>query len=463
MSEKIPFLQMFSALQRCTELSVAVEGWIIVSAAINKARRSAAISIEGAQGAGPDLIGEVQETLCRAYGLNSVKIECAAGSETVPAEEELCAAPTVRPAAPEMDAFARTEALRAQALKNIPRAVPSSQKKKATKDHGKVIYGHVVKKKPIPMGELNLDMGTVVIEGDVFAVDHRELKKRNAWVVAFDVTDYTGSVRVSKFVPAEENAKAIVDGVKKGQRLIIQGRLNMDRFYGDMVLEPASIMEGVKTVREDTAPVKRVELHMHTNASSMDALTCVGAKTDPKIMDNAIKRLEKWGHKAVAITDHGVAHAFPNAWHSAKNIKILYGVEAYYINDVDDRVVIHGDHEQDLSGEIVCFDIETTGLNKKQDVIIEIGAVVLRDGKVTETFNTFAAPGRILDLKVIQLTGITDEMLVGAPSQEEALRAFLAFVGDRPLAAHTRNLIWALLPRDAENTGCRLPTPRSIP
>ena len=429
MSEKIPFLQMFSALCRYTELSVAVEGWIIVSASIHKAQRSAIITVEGAQGAGANLVREAEEAVCHAYGLNSAKIEVVPASKPEPAKESA-------PVTEVEDVFARTQAIRAEAMKNIKRAVPSGEEKKATKDHGKVIYGHVVKKKPVSMGELELDMGTVVIEGDVFAVDHRELKKRNAWVVAFDITDYTGSVRVSKFMSAEENPKAIVDGIKKGQRLIIQGRLNMDRFYGDMVLEPASIMEGIKTVRKDTAPEKRVELHMHTNASSMDALTCVGAKTDPKIMDNAIKRLEGWGHQAVAITDHGVAHSFPNAWHSAKNIKLLYGVEAYYINDVDDRVVIHGGHEQDFNGEIVCFDIETTGLNKKQDVIIEIGAVVLRDGKVTETFNTFAAPGRILDLKIIQLTGITDEMLVGAPSQEEALRAFLAFVGERPLAAH---------------------------
>jgi len=333
-----------------------------------------------------------------------------------------------------MDAFARTEAIRAEAMKNIKRAVPSAQEKKATKDHGKVIYGHVIKKKPTPMGELTLDMGTVVIEGDVFAVDHRELKKRNAWVVAFDVTDYTGSVRVSKFLPTEENAKAIVDGVKKGQRLIIQGRLNMDRFYGDMVLEPASIMEGKKTMRQDTAPEKRVELHLHTTMSSMDALTSVGPKL--KEDKNVVKRAESWGHKAIAITDHGVAQSFPDAWHSAKNIKLLYGVEAYFINDVDDRVVVHGSHEQSFSEEIVCFDIETTGLNKKYEVIIEIGAAVLRDGKVAETFNTFVSPGRILNPEIIQLTGITDEMLVGAPSQEEALRAFLDFVGDRPLAAH---------------------------
>ena len=225
-----------------------------------------------------------------------------------------------------------------------------------------------------------------------------------------------------------------MDGVKKGMHLQIQGRLNMDRFYGDMVLEPMSIMAVPKPMKMDDAPEKRVELHLHTTMSAMDALTSVGPKLGPD--KNAVKRAEAWGHRAIAITDHGVAQSFPDAWHSAKNIKILYGVEAYYINDVDDRVVVHGETEQPFDQEIVCFDIETTGLNRKYEVIIEIGAVVLKNGEITDRFNTFVSPGRILSPEIIRLTGITDEMLVGAPSQEEALRAFLAFAGDRPLAAH---------------------------
>lgn len=115
-------------------------------------------------------------------------------------------------------------------------------------------------------------------------------------------------------------------------------------------------------------------------------------------------------------------------------------MEAYYINDVDDRVVVHGETEQPFDQEIVCFDIETTGLNRKYEVIIEIGAVVLKNGEITDRFNTFVSPGRILSPEIIRLTGITDEMLVGAPSQEEALRAFLAFAGDRPPGGPQRRL-----------------------
>ena len=177
-----------------------------------------------------------------------------------------------------------------------------------------------------------------------------------------------------------------------------------------------------------------MELHLHTTMSSMDALTQVSPKAGPD--KNVVKRAEAWGHRAIAITDHGVAQAFPDAWHSAKKIKVLYGVEAYFINDVDDRVVVHGDKEQDFTGDIVCFDIETTGLDKRRDVITEIGAVVLRNGEVVEQFSTLADPERPLTREITELTGITDEMLRGAPSQAEAINAFLDFVGERPLAAH---------------------------
>ncbi|KAB4601724.1 PHP domain-containing protein, partial [Bacteroides thetaiotaomicron] len=289
------------------------------------------------------------------------------------------------------------------------------------------IFGkHEIKKEPTSMGELNLDMGTVVVKGDVFAVDHKELKNRGAWVVGFDMTDYTGSIHINKFFP-DASGKPIVDNVKEGMHLLVQGKLNIDRFSGEMVLEPYAVMAGEKAQRTDDAPEKRVELHLHTTMSTMDALTPTKA---------VVKRAEAWGHRAIAITDHGVAQSFPDAWHAAKNIKILYGVEAYYINDVDDRVVVHGEQEQDFTGEIVCFDIETTGLDRRRDAITEIGAVILRNGEVAESFNTFADPGRPLSREIIELTGITDRMLEGAPSQAEAIRAFLDFAGDRPLAAH---------------------------
>ena len=442
MSKKIPFLEMFAALTQWAEFVNAMEGWVITEASIDRSSRSAVVTVEGAAGAGPNLVVQAEETVARCYGLNSVKLNCitdkkeperAEPAEAAPAEEQPQPDAGAGAPAAEEDAFARAEAIRAAALKKVRTAVPASGKGKGggeKRGKGRAIYGKPIKRAPVPIGELELDMGMVVVEGDVFAVDHRELKKRGAWVTAFDITDYTGSIRVNKFFPGDEG-KILVDGVKKGMRLLVQGRLNMDRFYGDMVLEPVAVMAAEQHVRMDNAPEKRVELHLHTNMSAMDALTAVGFKTDSTIGTdkNVIKRAEAWGHPAIAITDHGVAHAFPNAKHSAKKIKVLFGVEAYYINDVDDRVVVHGQTDALFSDEIVCFDIETTGLNKKYEVIIEIGAVVLKNGEITDRFNTFVSPGRILSPEIIHLTGITDEMLEGAPSQKEALEAFLAFAG----------------------------------
>ena len=468
MSQKIPFLQMFAALRQWTELSNGVEGWLIASAAIDKASRSAKITVEGAAGAGPNLVAQAEEALARAYGLNSVRIEAAAlekpvGRDDPGAPSDTGAVPEKRRAEvvppytqPEDDSdpFARTEALRRAALKNTVR--PAAPMKKDKKPQGKAIFGKAISKAPIPIGELELDMGMVVVEGDVFAIDNRELKKRGAWVVAFDMTDYTGSIRVNKFFPGEEG-KPLVDSIKKGMHIKVQGRLSMDRFYGDVVLEPVAVTTAEKKMKEDTAPEKRVELHLHTTMSSMDALTSVAPKLGPD--KNVVKRAEAWGHPAIAITDHGVAQAFPDAWHSAKKIKVLYGVEAYFINDVDDRVAVHGTVDAPFNEEIVCFDIETTGLNRKYEVIIEIGAVVLKNGEITDTFNTFVSPERILSSEIIRLTGITDEMLKGAPSQEEALRAFLAFAGDRPLAAHNADFDMGFIAAGCEKYGIPFENP----
>ena len=330
MSKVIPFLEMFSALGRWTELASAVEPWQITAVVLNRAQRSADIQVAGAAGAGANLVREAEETICRAYALNSVKISCV---QPAPQPEQPAAAKAEAPAKPQPksdskevpksaggDPFARTEAIRRAAMERSS-VRPAAHAERKSK--GEAILGRAVTKRPTPMNELELDMGVVVVEGDVFAVDHKELKKRGAWVVAFDLTDYTGSIRVNKFFPGDEG-KPIVDGVKKGMHLKVQGRLNMDRFYGDMVLEPMAITTAPQEQRQDTAPEKRVELHLHTNMSAMDALTAVGFKTDSVIGSdkNVVKRAERWGHPAIAITDHGVAHAFPNAKHSAKNIKI---------------------------------------------------------------------------------------------------------------------------------------------
>ncbi|MCD8144311.1 MAG: PolC-type DNA polymerase III [Oscillospiraceae bacterium] len=300
-------------------------------------------------------------------------------------------------------------------LKPVPATDPS------------VIFGKRNPEQAIPISELTLDLSVVTVEGTVFAVNHRELPKRKAWVISFDMTDNTNSVTVSQFME-NEKAKPILDGIHEGMYVKVKGRVNLSRYTNDLELMPYSIQLAEQASREDRATDKRVELHMHTRFSTMDALT------EPA---DIVKRAISWGHPAIAVTDHGVLQAFPDMVKAAKGkIKIIFGVEAYFINDKDDRVVVHGDLDQSLDEDIVCFDLETTGLNKKQDRITEIGAVVLRNGEICEEFSTFVNPGKPIPREVVELTGITDEMVADAPDEAAAVAQFLDWVGERPMAAH---------------------------
>ena len=298
---------------------------------------------------------------------------------------------------------------------------------KGKSDNDDVLMGKPITKKAISMEGLNPKMGAVVVEGKVFACECYETRMPGKWCMTFDMTDYHNSVTVRKYGKLEEIDKA-KKAIDKGLWVRVHGVVELTRDGKDIQINPYNIMKIPHQSRQDTAPRKRVELHLHTRMSNMDALTDTAS---------AIKQAIAWGHPAIAITDHGVAQAFPDAWHTAKGkIKILYGVEGYYVNNLDDRVVVHGTQDRSFDDEIVCFDIETTGLKVDREAITEIGAVVLKNGEVTDRFQTFVNPNRRLSPEIIGLTGITDAMLSGAPQLKEALRAFLDFVGDRPLAAH---------------------------
>ena len=226
----------------------------------------------------------------------------------------------------------------------------------------------------------------------------------------------------------EKDVAPLRDRVSTGMWLRVAGTMELTYDGHDMQLNPRDVTEITHEPRMDTAEVKRVELHLHTRMSNMDALTDTGS---------VVKLAAKWGMPAIAITDHGVAQSFPDAWHAGEGkIKILYGCEGYFVNNIDDRIAIHGHQDIGFSDEIVCFDIETTGLKVTQEAITEIGAVRLRNGEIVETFQTFVDPERRLTPEIIGLTGITDEMLRGAPKLKDALTAFLAFAGNAPLAAH---------------------------
>ncbi len=327
--------------------------------------------------------------------------------------------------------------MRGEVLSNVPAGGRQEPRKMAAGQlDSAAFYGKPFKGPAVSMKGLNLDMGSIIVEGRVFSVEHKELKKRNAWVISFDMTDNFGSVRINRFMENNE-AKPILENVKVGSVLRVQGKLTLNQFDNEMVLKPYAMMPGAMEKRKDLAVGdKRVELHLHTTMSNMDALTETAA---------AVKQAAAWGHRAIAITDHGVCQSFPDAMKAAskakvagtdENIKILYGCEGYYVNDVDDRIVVHGTRDMPFDGEYVAFDLETTGLSSKTDRIIEIGAVLMRDGKELDRFQTFVDPERKLDKKIVELTGISDDMLVGAPKIQQALPQFLEFVGDRVLVAH---------------------------
>ena len=334
------------------------------------------------------------------------------------------------------DAMAK---MRGAMMQDLPK-VNFDTVKKEKKQETSAIYGRPFRTKAMPMEQVTLDLGTVTVEGRVFSVEHRELKKRNAWVINFDMTDNTGSVRINRFMENEE-AKPILDKVKVGSVLKVQGRMTVNKFDNETVLQPTAIMPGELPKRKDTASgEKRVELHLHTVMSNMDALTNTAA---------AIKQAAAWGHRAIAITDHGCCQSFTDALHCVEDrkgppkvagtdevIKILHGCEGYYVNDVDDIAAVFGSQDGLLTEEFVAFDLETTGLNSREDKIIEIGAVVMKDGKEIDRFQTFVDPHQKLQSVTSELTGITDEMLRGAPSIEEVLPKFIEFVGDRVLVAH---------------------------
>ncbi len=353
--------------------------------------------------------------------------------------------------------FDAMDAMRQNALGSLPAGGGgkngAKQPESKAAPPSEAFYGKPFRGTPVSMKDLSLDMGTVIVEGKVFNIDHKELKKRNAWVVKFDMTDNTNSVRISRFLEAGE-AKPILDNVKLGSILRVQGKPIEDRFENELVLKPYAMMPGAMEKRKDTAPNgKRVELHLHTTMSNMDALT---------VTADAVKQAAAWGHRAIAITDHGVAQSFPDAMKAAakakvagtdENIKILYGCEGYYVNDVDDRIVVHGERDMTFDQEFAAFDLETTGLSSRDDRIIEIGAVILKNGVEIDRFQTFVDPERPLDKKIVELTGITEEMLKGAPKIQEVLPKFLDFIGGRVLVAHNSDFDTGFIRAECERQG----------
>ncbi len=309
------------------------------------------------------------------------------------------------------------------------------------------LYGRAGNGKIIPVSAVAYDSGKVSVWGDVFSFEKKVTRSGDKNIITIDITDYTGSITVKVFGPIKNTS--IVEKVKVGDAVVVSGDVEFDKFAGGIVINARSISTAKKVKVVDNAPKKRVELHLHTNMSQMDGMT--PAK-------ELINRAASWGHPAIAITDHGVAQAFPEAMNTAKRIngdeekiKILYGTEAYFIDDLVESV--SGVQNESLDGTFICFDLETTGLSAKKDKITEIGAVKIVNGEVVDEFSTFANPEMPIPARITELTGITDSMVKDAPSQSEAVKAFLDFADGAVLVAHNAPFDTGFIRAACDNMG----------
>ena len=393
MAQRIPFFELFEGFAPPIGLRVLLTDACVTDVTVEQESRTMALALTVLQEITDSERTLLEQLLADRFALNGVRISLTQGG------------------------FPKQE----------PRPSNAGGGARKESSAGKIIMGREIKGHPMPMSELNPKAGNVVVEGKVFKCEFRELRQPGMWLALIEMTDYEGSVIVRKRM-LEKDVAPLRDRVSTGMWLRVAGTMELTYDGHDMQLNPRDVTEITHEPRMDTAEVKRVELHLHTRMSNMDALTDTGS---------VVKLAAKWGMPAIAITDHGVAQSFPDAWHAGEGkIKILYGCEGYFVNNIDDRIAIHGHQDIGFSDEIVCFDIETTGLKVTQEAITEIGAVRLRNGEIVETFQTFVDPERRLTPEIIGLTGITDDMLRGAPKLKDALTAFLAFAGGAPLAAH---------------------------
>ncbi len=315
---------------------------------------------------------------------------------------------------------------------------------------GKVIKGKKIKSPVTNITDINSEIKNITVWGDVFDYQEREIRTKNGEkrVVSLSITDYTSSVTIKSFEDIKE--ENILKAFKDGGTVIVRGRTEYDKFDNEYILKANDIMQVKKQEREDTAKEKRVELHLHTNMSAMDAVTPVS---------KLIERAFSWGHKAMAVTDHGVAQGFPEAAAKVSEIrkkggdfKVIYGCEAYSVNDCASASDIL--KEKSLNETLIIFDLETTGLSAAHERVIEIGAVKVKNLEISETFQIFVNPGRAIPPKITELTGINDSMVENAVSQEAGLLKFIEFCGESPvLIAHNAKFDCSFLKAGCERYG----------
>ena len=385
------------------------------------------------------LEARIQRELGRSCPVHAVRADA---QDFAPAPEQEESREEILHKAVEQAAAAAAETPKPKKPRPAPQQHTGYQRPRAEKvREDDLIFGKLIQDPIISVNEAIAAYDMVTIQGEVFFTDNKDIHSKKTGKdyvkIAFDMTDRTNSVRVSKFLAADK-AGDTASKIKKGLYCTVQGKMVYDTFAKEMVLEPTGIVKAKKPERKDTYEgMKRVELHLHTNMSAMDGMSSTAS---------LLCRAAKWGHRAMAITDHGVAQAFPEALHAQEgkqkdiigDMKIIYGIEAYYINDENSISVVRGRSAEPLDGTFIVFDLETTGLNPASEEITEIAAVRVVEGEIRDSFQTYVNPHKPIPPEITELTGISDETVADAPDLDKAVPEFLAWAGEGqyPLVAH---------------------------
>ena len=309
-----------------------------------------------------------------------------------------------------------------------------------------VLYGRDFEDESVEILKIGDEIGDVVIRGRVQSVDMREIRNERT-IFMFTITDFTDTIGVKIFVQNAE-VPELKDAIKKGAFIKVKGKTTVDAFDHDLTVMSVWGIKKItdfRTGRQDTSPVKRVELHCHTKMSDMDGVSEV---------KSIIKRAKKWGMSSIAVTDHGCVQAFPDANHAldkGDTFKILYGVEGYLVDDT--KQLVENSKGQTFADTYVVFDIETTGFSPVKNRIIEIGAVKVVDGVITDKFSTFVNPDVPIPFDIEKLTSINDAMVLPYPKIDVILPQFLEFVGDAVLVAHNAGFDVGFIGHYAEALG----------
>lgn len=318
-------------------------------------------------------------------------------------------------------------------------------------DNPDVIYGRDFEDEPIRIDQIAGEMGDVVIRGQVLSMDERGIRNEKT-ILMFTITDFTDTIKVKMFC-RNEFLPELKNGIKTGAFLKIKGVTTIDRFDHELTIGSILGMKKISSFvssRMDNSPQKRVELHCHTKMSDMDGVSDV---------KDIIKRAMKWGHKAIAITDHGDVQSFPDAGHTVgkdDDFKVIYGMEAYLVDDLK-GMVEHPAGQSFSEDPFVVFDLETTGFSPQKNRIIEIGAVRVEHGEITDRFSSFVNPQMPIPYEIEQLTSISDDMVLDAPVISAILPEFMDFCRDAVMVAHNADFDMSFIRKNCEDIGIACP------